>query len=166
MSEVLCEDIGTCNTDQLAFKGILARWMVKSSVVAPFTHDQISILLTSSAKAAAGACSGGESRTTCGEKWYTGAYDGSTGVGQELSALSVIQSLLLIDGNVNAAALNPLTRSSGGTTTTGSTSNTTSTTTQSTTASYTGAAARISDDLNAALLASAFVVILQAVVIM
>lgn len=107
--EFACEEQGNCNYDQLSFKAYLARWMAKASVVAPYISEAVNRLLTPSAQAAAQACSGGEDGTTCGQKWYVGGYDGNTGLGQELSALEVVQSLLLLRGDVNASHLYPAT---------------------------------------------------------
>jgi len=95
MFEVACEPIGTCNNDQYSFKAYLSRFLGKTSIVAPFIANKIQPLLTASAKGAAQACTGGSSGNECGQKWYTGSFDGSVGVGQDLSALEVLQSLLV-----------------------------------------------------------------------
>ena len=95
MYEVACEPIGNCNTDQLSFKAYLARWMAGTTKVAPWTHDQILPYLAASASAAAESCSGGEDGVTCGTQWYIGHWDNSWGVGQQMSALEVIQSNLI-----------------------------------------------------------------------
>jgi mannan endo-1,6-alpha-mannosidase len=124
-----CEASGKCNVDQKSFKAYLSRWMAQTSQVAPFTYDTIKPLLVSSAAAAAKSCSGGADGVTCGNKWTTGIWDGSFGVGEQMSALSVIQSTL-ID---KVAA--PVTNSTGGTSTgnsaagTGSSTNADGTTT-------------------------------------
>ncbi|KAK4545970.1 hypothetical protein LTR36_002534 [Oleoguttula mirabilis] len=109
MYEFACEPLNTCDNDQYSFKAYLARWMAKASVVAPYISGSVTTLLTRSAEAAAQACSGGENGTTCGQKWYVGGYDGSFGVGQELSALETVQSLLLLRGDVNSTHRYPLT---------------------------------------------------------
>ncbi|PNS16577.1 hypothetical protein CAC42_77 [Sphaceloma murrayae] len=49
---------GGCNQDQLLFKGFLARWMGKASVLAPFLVPFTSPLLAASALGAAQSCSG------------------------------------------------------------------------------------------------------------
>jgi len=95
MYEEACEPIGTCDNDQYSFKAYLSRFMGKTSIVAPFTAATIQPLLRASANGAAKACSGGSTGTQCGQKWYTGSYDGSSGVGQDLSALEVLQALLV-----------------------------------------------------------------------
>ncbi|KAF2036676.1 hypothetical protein EK21DRAFT_51969 [Setomelanomma holmii] len=85
-----------CNLDQQSFKAYLARFMAKTAVMAPFTKDTITKYLKASAVGAAKSCSGGASGASCGSKWYTGAWDGTSGVGQQLSALEVTQALLML----------------------------------------------------------------------
>lgn len=97
MYEVACEDIGTCNYDEWSFKAYLSRFMWATAKLAPFTYRTVSTLLTTSAKAAAGSCSGGTDGKTCGAKWYVDGWDGRAGVGQQLSALEVMQGLLIND---------------------------------------------------------------------
>jgi mannan endo-1,6-alpha-mannosidase len=85
-----------CNLDQQSFKAYLSRFIAKTALLAPFTKDKITEYLKASAIGAAKSCSGGADGVTCGSKWYTGAWDGSSGVGQQLSALEVTQALLMI----------------------------------------------------------------------
>jgi mannan endo-1,6-alpha-mannosidase len=94
--EYACEPSNNCNNDQFSFKAYMSRWLAKSAVVAPYILSEVRTLLTTSALAAAQSCSGGSDGTTCGEKWYVNGYDGIYGVGQELSALETIQSLLVL----------------------------------------------------------------------
>lgn len=109
MYEWACEPENNCDNDQYSFKAYLSRWMAKASVVAPYITDSVNTLLTRSAEAAANSCSGGAEGTICGQKWYVGGYDGSFGVGQELSALETVQSLLLLRSDVNSTHRYPLT---------------------------------------------------------
>lgn len=99
MYEPACETVNTCNTDQWSFKAYLSRFMWATTKLAAFTTPAVTTLLTTSSKAAAKACSGptdgAKNGTTCGAKWYTGEYDDTKGVGQQLSALEVIQGLLI-----------------------------------------------------------------------
>jgi mannan endo-1,6-alpha-mannosidase len=96
MYEVACEPSGNCNLDQQSFKAYLSRWMAATIKVAPWTHDTIFPLLKSSATAAAKICTGGGIQgATCGTKWWDGVYDGTRGVGQQMSALEAIQSMLI-----------------------------------------------------------------------
>ncbi|KAF2849830.1 glycoside hydrolase family 76 protein, partial [Plenodomus tracheiphilus IPT5] len=85
-----------CNLDQQSFKAYLARFIAKTAVMAPFTKDTITKYLKASAVGAAKSCSGGADGATCGSKWYTGGWDGTSGVGQQLSALEVTQALLTV----------------------------------------------------------------------
>lgn len=95
MYEVACEPQMNCNTDQLSFKAYLARWMAATTKVAPWTYDQIKPYLAASATGAADTCTGGSDGVTCGTQWYIGHWDGTYGVGQQMSALEVMQSNLI-----------------------------------------------------------------------
>ncbi|KAI0398310.1 glycoside hydrolase family 76 protein [Xylariaceae sp. FL0594] len=117
-----CEPAGQCDTDQLSFKAYLMRWMAGASQMAPFTFDILMPLVRSSAAAAALQCSGspavnlyrGDPGTACGTRWTRkGAYDGTAGVGQQMSALSAVQyTLVKKESTANQA---PVTASTGGT---------------------------------------------------
>ncbi len=110
MYEVACEGFGTCDTDNYSFKAYLSRWMAASTKFAPFTFQPVMQKLSASAIAAAKQCSGGTDGTTCGQKWTMGAtWDKSSGVGQQMSALEVIQV------NLVSNATGPLTNNTGGT---------------------------------------------------
>lgn len=93
--EVACEPNNNCDVDQLSFKAYLSRWMAATTKVAPWTADQILPLLASSAQAAAQSCVGGTTGNVCGTKWTQAGWDGNYGVGQQMSALEVIQSNLI-----------------------------------------------------------------------
>ncbi|KAF2199367.1 mannan endo-1,6-alpha-mannosidase DCW1 precursor [Delitschia confertaspora ATCC 74209] len=104
MTEVACEGNGKCDVDQRSFKAYLSRWMAATIKVAPWTFDLIMPRLRASAVAAAKQCSGGEDGKTCGLKWTTnGVWDGSYGVGEQMSALEVVQAMLInkVDGPVS-----------------------------------------------------------------
>ncbi|KAH8687157.1 glycoside hydrolase family 76 protein [Tricladium varicosporioides] len=114
MYEQACENVktttGTCDTDQQTFKAFLSRWMAATSKIAPWTAASILPLLTTSAAAAASQCDGGTDGVTCGEHWTAGStWDSTYGVGQQMSALSVVQSLLI------GSAPDLVTNSTGGT---------------------------------------------------
>ena len=128
MVEVACEDAGTCNTDQLSFKAYLSRWLAATAILAPFTAPTIQPMLATSAQAAAKQCVGGSKGTICGTKWTTGTWDGTTGVGQQMCALEVVQTNLAFMGAKDASSgpsssgggaggggKGPLTSSTGGT---------------------------------------------------
>ncbi|KAI1915053.1 hypothetical protein LOZ58_006666 [Ophidiomyces ophidiicola] len=93
MAEVACESNGKCNHDQRSFKAYLARWMAYTIKLAPFTRETLLQRLRTSAKAAAAQCNG--PGNVCGIRWTEGTYDGRPGVGQQMSALEVIQSNLI-----------------------------------------------------------------------
>lgn len=94
MYEHACEPYELCNTDMKSFKGYLSRFMYSSALMVPTLQSKVSAYLDASATGAAKACSGGDTGTTCGQKWYTAAFDGSVGLGQSMSALEVVQGLL------------------------------------------------------------------------
>lgn len=108
MYEVACEPNGKCDVDQKSFKAYLSRWMAQTIKVAPWTADQLKPKLRASAIAAAKQCSGGSQGVTCGMRW-TQTYDGNYGVGEQMSALEVIGTML-IDNTAG-----PLTNATGGT---------------------------------------------------
>ncbi|KAG8167180.1 hypothetical protein KVR01_002869 [Diaporthe batatas] len=96
MYEQKCEVTSACNLDQTSFKSSLSRWMGKTAVLVPRVRDDIMALLATSATAAAASCTDGTSEISCGMKWWTAdGYDGYTDFGSQLSALEVIQSLLV-----------------------------------------------------------------------
>lgn len=116
MIEVQCENstFSACNNDQLSFRGYFSRFLAATTIVAPFTTDQINPILRASAQAAAKQCSGGASGRVCGSRWIDlGVWDGSTGVGQQLSALEVFQSNLI--GHIGLKKAAPLSNTTGGT---------------------------------------------------
>ncbi len=85
MSEIQCESTMVCDQDQKSFKAYLARWMAVTSLLVPQTAELIIPKLQASAQAAAGQCDGGSTGSQCGTQWYTTTWDGSTGVGQQVS---------------------------------------------------------------------------------
>ena len=90
----VCEN-GKCNVDQQSFKAYFLREMAATAELAPFTHDNITAKVAVAAAAAAKTCTGGKSGNQCGLKWTTGVNDGIMGVGQSMSALEAVQSLLV-----------------------------------------------------------------------
>lgn len=97
MFEQKCERNSSCNTDQFCFKSSLSRWMGKTAVLVPLVSEEINDLLKLNAVAAAATCDG-YSNSTCGMKWYTYGFDNQTDFCLDLSALDVVQSLLLSKG--------------------------------------------------------------------
>ncbi|KFY32528.1 hypothetical protein V493_00118 [Pseudogymnoascus sp. VKM F-4281 (FW-2241)] len=92
----LCEAELNCSIDMYAQKAFLTRWMAASTKIAPFIYDDVMKVLRTSAVAAAAQCSGGETGRVCGLSWSKkDQYDGTKGVGQQMAAMEVIQSLLI-----------------------------------------------------------------------
>lgn len=103
--EAECELKQTCNIDQLSMKAFLVRWLAGTSLMAPFTAGRVGDLLRTSARGAAASCSGGPFGTTCGSKWYINGWDGTSGLGQQLSAMEVMYALLVNQTDPPANAL-------------------------------------------------------------
>lgn len=99
MYEAACMRVQTCKTDQRSFRAYLARFMQLTAMLVPDTYDTIYEHLETSAKAVAKSCIGGTDGHTCGMNWsyvdsnnYT--WDGYYGLGEEMSSLEVVQSLV------------------------------------------------------------------------
>ncbi|KIW63900.1 hypothetical protein, variant 1 [Phialophora macrospora] len=90
-----CELSWNCNIDQYSFRAYLARWLAKTTIMMPETTGEVATVLQASSLAAAEVCTGGEDGTTCGARWYLDGWDGTSGLGQALSALEMVQSLLV-----------------------------------------------------------------------
>ena len=103
MFEQNCEIENSCDTDQLSFKAYLSRWMSKSALLVPSVQPNVTTLLEASAMAAAASCSG-MNNNTCGTRWYTKDWDGTLGLGQQLTALETVQALLAPSGPKLATA--------------------------------------------------------------
>jgi mannan endo-1,6-alpha-mannosidase len=108
-----CEGPQNCNGDMVSFKGYLARWFAVSAQLAPFTAPMVIPHLQKSGIAAAQSCVGPATTSSlsyeCGNRWYWDGYDGKSGVGQQLAALSIISA------NMVQHAKAPMTANSGGT---------------------------------------------------
>lgn len=85
MSELQCESTLVCNEDQKSFKAYLARWMAVTALLVPSTAATIVPKLAASAQGAAAQCVGGSTGQECGLQWYTTTWDGTSGVGQQVS---------------------------------------------------------------------------------
>jgi len=109
MVEISCEWSKLCNPDQTSFKAYLSRWMAATTQLAPFTKDMIMPKLQVSAAGAAAQCSGSTTGSKCGRNWNSKIWDGYNGVGEEMSALAVVQA------NLIATTPKPVTAASGGT---------------------------------------------------
>jgi mannan endo-1,6-alpha-mannosidase len=112
MSEVACESLKTCDRNSICFKGFLSSWLTFTSLLAPYTYPTILPKLQASAEAAAKSCTGGTDGAHCGITWANQSFDGSSGLEEQMSVLSVFSSnMVAFPINVNKA---PLTASTGG----------------------------------------------------
>lgn len=102
-------DYFTCNNDQRSFKAYFSRFLGLTSILVPETYDTIRRWIVDSANAAAWSCLGGSDGHTCGLSWTNGTWDHVWGLGEQMSALEVIQNLQV------AARPGPLTAQTGGT---------------------------------------------------
>jgi mannan endo-1,6-alpha-mannosidase len=80
-----------CNVDQYSFKAYLSRWLALSAQLAPFTATQLAPILQHNAQAAARICN---AANQCGSRWDLDTFDGAAGVGQQMSALSIVTATL------------------------------------------------------------------------
>ncbi|KAI1842262.1 hypothetical protein JX266_011547 [Neoarthrinium moseri] len=120
MFEPPCEPQNNCKTDSFSFKAYFVRWLAKTTQLMSSTYDTIHPLLLASARGAALQCSGTATGTAgrqisgsaCGQHWVSGAnYDGTSGVGQQMSGLSAVFYTLVKGAPV------PFTSVTGGTST-------------------------------------------------
>ncbi|KAF7556769.1 hypothetical protein G7046_g6214 [Stylonectria norvegica] len=107
--EVACENVKTCTTDMLSFKGYIHRWMSTVTRIAPFSAPLILPVLQKSTQAAITQCTGGATGRECGFRWASGAFDDNTGAGQTMNVLAAVSSLLMEHSDP------PVTSKSGGT---------------------------------------------------
>ncbi|OLL25267.1 Mannan endo-1,6-alpha-mannosidase DCW1 [Neolecta irregularis DAH-3] len=112
--EPACEPIKTCDDDQVSFKGYLARNMGYITKLIPSTAARIFPVLASSVIAGANSCQGTGAGMKCGMDWTNGAFDGKSGLGEQLAILETIQSMLV------RYSPSPLTTTTGGTSVGGS----------------------------------------------
>ncbi|OJZ92420.1 glycosyl hydrolase [Aspergillus piperis CBS 112811] len=116
MSEVSCEPNMMCDRNQDCFKGFLSSWLTFTTTIAPYTSDQIIPKIQQSALAAAKQCSGGDSGTQCGRRWYQAQWDGETSLETDMSALSVFSSNMITHRQSQGGqSQGPLTSDTGGT---------------------------------------------------
>lgn len=115
MTELTCQPYGTCNNDQRSFRSLFSRCLGLTASLVPSTYDQIvNNWLVPSAKGAAASCSG-DGHDTCGQNWSLGTWDQVYGLGEQMSAMEVIMSML-------TTKQVPLTPSTGGSSVGGDTS--------------------------------------------
>lgn len=113
LSEITIEWEGTNDPDQPSYKAFTMRWLAVATQLAPFTAVWVMPRLNDSAQAAAAQCTGQatnqQTGTVCGREWYSNTWDGQSGVGEQMSAMSVFQNLLI------QSAKPPVTLVTGGT---------------------------------------------------
>ena len=109
IAEVGCEPENNCNTDGLTFKSFTLRWLAMTTQLVPETWDTIWPYIAASAEGAAGQCSGDNNE--CGYHWDTETWDGSTGVGQQMSALAAVAANMITVDDLSP----PLTLKTGAT---------------------------------------------------
>jgi mannan endo-1,6-alpha-mannosidase len=63
-------------------------------------HEQIDFVLRTSAQGAAAQCSGGTSGTACGSDWGEEEWDGTEGLGQDLSAMNIFLANIPFEGKL------------------------------------------------------------------
>jgi mannan endo-1,6-alpha-mannosidase len=107
--ERMCQQSGNCNNDQRSFKSIFSRCLGQSARLVSSYTDKIMDLINKSAQGAASSCSGGSDGHTCGINWSYGSWDGWYGLGEQISALEIMQNTLVM------VVPPPLTNSTGGT---------------------------------------------------
>lgn len=94
MVEVGCERYNSCSTDGLTFKSFTLRWLAVTTQLVPDTADIIWPYILASAGAAAGQCDGPDNNE-CGYHWTTSTWDGTSGVGQQMSALAAVAANMI-----------------------------------------------------------------------
>lgn len=109
MYEAACQNSNNCNNDQRSFKAYFSRFLGLTAQLVPSTYDHIYSLLEASARAASNSCSGGSDGNTCGLDWSYSGWDNYYGLGEQMSALEVMQNLRIRDRPA------PYTNTTGGT---------------------------------------------------
>ena len=97
LAEYACEINNNCNSDQQTFKAWLSRWLAVTVQLAPFTEAQIMPWLQGSATAISNICNGAGEGTTCGRKWWVSTNDGSVAVGNQMTAMAMVQANLILN---------------------------------------------------------------------
>lgn len=109
MYEAACQPYNKCDTDERCFKGIFARLLGQTMRLAPVTTNLIWPYILTTADALKTSCTGGYDGHTCGLNWLVGKWDGNYGLGEQICALDVLNTLLIWNKP------GPLTASTGGT---------------------------------------------------
>jgi len=96
MVEYACEPIRNCNRDQRSFKAYLSRWLSMSYQLVPQTQSQITTWIQASTQGVAKACSDTPKGLACGRTWYDNKDDGERDVGNQMTAMSMVQSNFIL----------------------------------------------------------------------
>lgn len=144
LSETICEYNDKCNYDQPSFKAYVLRWLTVSTQLVPSLRDNVSKIMAAAVKGAARQCIGqapgqaktaaGVSRATpgtgnnwCGQRWWQSTWDGWSGLGEQMSAMSAFQNSIMFlnggpatgnssaNGTIAGQGGLPLTAATGGT---------------------------------------------------
>ena len=110
--EVTCEPSGNCDDNGFTFKGYTLRWMGVAAQLVPAVADEIWPYIIASGEGAAGQCVGGTDGKTCGMRWNSTTWDGTFGVGQQMSSLSAIGANMI---KADTSLKKPYTTKTGGT---------------------------------------------------
>lgn len=113
LSETTCAPYH-CNNDQRSFRSLFARCAHLTMQLVPELYDDIYKLMESSAEAAAQSCSGGTDGVTCGLDWSVSGWDGMYGLGEQMSALETILSMV---AGIKSEETVPYTSENGGSST-------------------------------------------------
>ena len=110
MSEYNCEIRKVCDGNSALFKGVTIGWLATMTTLVSETYQEMLPKFQASAQGAAKQCSGGSNGRLCGSRWYQDTWDGTSGMGQETTALSGICSSLITEMKNSA----PKSRENGG----------------------------------------------------
>ncbi|KAJ5584743.1 CAZyme family GH76 [Penicillium hispanicum] len=93
--EKTCEPSGKCDRNQITFKAYFASWLAFMTTIVPDTSSKILPKLKTTATAATKTCTGLSDGSHCGIKWYTGSWDGSDGLEQQMAVLGVLNAIMV-----------------------------------------------------------------------
>lgn len=100
MYEGACEPTSNCwlgNADMTTFKGFFSQLLWKTAIMMPSLQHKVDSYMMPTVEAAAKSCSGGQSGTACGDRWYNYKYEGRGGLGPQMCALGAIQGIFARD---------------------------------------------------------------------
>lgn len=146
-----------CNRNEILFKGLTAGWIALASLIVPSIYGGVVPKLQTSSSAAADSCNG-MGNNTCGVRWYTKTWDNQVALENQMSALNIFWTNLIMTSNASVYA--PLTSRTGG----NSTSNPSAGTKEPTSPTPILKAITIADKAGAGILTALFAVAIIAVV--